>query len=126
MITGFDHVHYTSTNIEEMAKYFERVFGAKEMSRAESRGFPMIRMNAFGTTISFIGTDPGAGQLEAGTGKRGLDHIGFKVKNLEETLDDLKKKGVKVVSGPSVTPSGLKIAFIGGPEGIRIELVERD
>jgi catechol 2,3-dioxygenase-like lactoylglutathione lyase family enzyme len=126
MITGFDHIHYTSTNIEEMARYFERVFGAQEASRTEARGFPMIRMNVFGLTISFIGTDPGAGQLESGTGKRGLDHIGFKVKNLDETLDDLKKKGVKVVSGPSVTAAGLKFAFVGGPEGIRIELVERD
>lgn len=126
MITGFDHVHYVSNNIEEMAKYFERIFGGKELSRVEVRGYPMIRMNVFGTMISFIGTDPGTEQLEPGKGKRGLDHIGFKLKNMEETIAELKKKGVKVTSGPGVTAAGLKYAFIEGPEGIRIELVERD
>ncbi len=54
------------------------------------------------------------------------DHRGFKLKNMEETIAELKKKGVKVTSGPGVTAAGLKFAFIEGPEGIRIELVERD
>jgi catechol 2,3-dioxygenase-like lactoylglutathione lyase family enzyme len=126
MITGIDHIHYVSNNLEEMTKYFEKVFGAKETSRTEARGYPMIRMDVFGTTISFLGTEPNAGQLDPGKGKRGLDHLGFKVKNLEETLEDIKKKGVKVAIGPSVTPAGVKFAFIDGPEGIRIELVEKN
>ena len=126
MITGFDHIHYISNNIEEMAKYFERIFGGKEIGRVEVRGYPMIRMDVLGMTISFLGTEPNAVQLDPGKGKRGLDHIGFKVKNLEETLEDVKKKGVKVAIGPSVTPAGVKFAFIDGPEGIRIELVEKN
>ena len=126
MITGFDHIHYVSTNIEEMAKYFEKIFGGKEIGRTEARGYPMIRMDVSGMTISFLGTEPNAGLLDPGKGKRGLDHIGFKVKNLEETLEDVKKKGVKVAIGPNVTPAGVKFAFIDGPEGIRIELVEKN
>lgn len=126
MITGFDHIHYVSKNIEEMAKYFERIFGGKEIGRTEARGYPMIRMDVFGVTISFLGTEPNAGQLEPGKGSRGLDHIGFRVKNMDETLEDLKKKGVRVAIGPNVTPAGVKFAFIDGPEGIRVELVEKN
>jgi catechol 2,3-dioxygenase-like lactoylglutathione lyase family enzyme len=126
MITGLDHIHYVSNNMEEMVKYFESIFGGKEISRGEARGYPMIRMDVFGVTISFLGTDSGAKQLEPGKGLRGLDHIGFKVKNMDETLEELKKKGVKILLGPIATPAGVKIAFIGGPEGIRIELVEMD
>ena len=73
-----------------------------------------------------LGTKPGAGQLIPGKGNRGLDHLGFKVKNLEETAQELKKKGVKFSVEPFVAPSGNKIAFIEGPEGIRIELVDRN
>ena len=124
MITGLDHIHYVSNNMEEMVKYFADIFGAKEISRGEARGYPMIRMNVFGVTISFLGTDPGAGQLEPGKGLRGLDHIGFKVKNMDAALAELKKKGVQVLLGPNVTPAGVRFAFIGGPEGIRIELIE--
>ena len=126
MITGIDHIHYVSNNLEEMVKYFKDIFGGKEISRGEARGYPMIRMDVFGLTISFLGTESGAGQLEPGKGSRGLDHIGFKVKDFEATLEELKKKGVKILVGPNVTPAGVKFVFIGGPEGIRIELLEKD
>ena len=126
MITGIDHIHYISNNLEEMVKYFANIFEGKEISRGEARGYPMIRMDVFGVTISFLGTDPGAGQIEPGKGLRGLDHLGFKVKNMDATLEELKKKGVKILLGPNVTPAGVKFVFIGGPEGIRIELIEKD
>jgi catechol 2,3-dioxygenase-like lactoylglutathione lyase family enzyme len=51
------------------------------------------------------------------------DHIGFSVDNLEQTLDRLKKDGVKVTDGPH-SSSGGKYVFIEGPDHIRIELVE--
>ncbi|MGB9699761.1 MAG: VOC family protein [Thermodesulfobacteriota bacterium] len=126
MIIGLDHVHIISGNVEEMIKYFERVFEGRVLSRGESRGFPLVRMDVYGAPISILGTEPGTGQLEPGKGLRGLDHFGFKVKNLEETVADLKSKGAKFTIEPTITPSGIKIAFVEGPEGIRIELVERD
>jgi predicted enzyme related to lactoylglutathione lyase len=78
-----------------------------------------------GVFVNLMGTDPKAMALEVGKGSRGLDHFGFRVKELEKTLEDLKKRGAKVSAGPVMTPAGVKFAFIDGPEGIRIELVER-
>ena len=51
------------------------------------------------------------------------DHVGFSVDNLEQTLERLKKDGVKITDGPHSSPGG-KYAFIEGPDHIRIELVE--
>ena len=51
------------------------------------------------------------------------DHIGFSVDNLEQTLERLKKDGVKVTDGPHSSPGG-KYAFIEGPDRVKIELVE--
>lgn len=51
------------------------------------------------------------------------DHIGFSVENLGETLDRLKKDGVKIIEGARSGPGG-KHAFIEGPDHIKIELVE--
>jgi predicted enzyme related to lactoylglutathione lyase len=51
------------------------------------------------------------------------DHIGFSVDNLDQTLERLKKDGVKITDGPHSSPGG-KYAFIEGPDHIRIELVE--
>jgi len=51
------------------------------------------------------------------------DHIGFSVDNLAQTLERLKKDGVKVTDGPHSSPGG-KYAFIEGPDHVKIELVE--
>jgi hypothetical protein len=113
MITGIDHIHYVSNNMEEMVKYFANFFGGKEISRGEARGYPMIRMDVFGVTISFLGTDPGAGQLEPGKGLRGLDHR-LQSKNMEATLEELKKK--VQLSRPHRHPGRRSLPH-RGPEG---------
>ncbi len=51
------------------------------------------------------------------------DHIAFSVDNLDQTLDRLKKDGVKITDGPRSSPAG-KYAFIEGPDHVKIELVE--
>jgi len=51
------------------------------------------------------------------------DHLGFSVDNLGQTLERLKKDGVKVTDGPNSSPGGAH-AFVEGPDHVRIELVE--
>ncbi len=125
MINGLDHLHFLCGDVEKSVKFFEDVFGGKVEARGELRGFPMIRMDVKGVFINVMGADPKSAALEVGKGSRGLDHFGFKVKDLEKTVEELKKKGAKISAGPGVTPAGVKFAFVDGPEGIRIELVER-
>ena len=126
MITGLDHVHVICQDVEEAVQYFKSVFEGQEVSRGEVRGLPMVRVEVQGVPLNLMGTDPGAGRLIPGKGSRGLDHFGFKVRDMEKTIADLQKKGARVTLGPSVTSAGIKYAFIEGPENIRIELVERD
>jgi len=127
MIIGFDHVHVVCRDIEKALKYFLDVFEGREVFRGQVRGFPLIRINVKEVQVILIGTGPEAGQLTSGKGDSGLDHFGFKVKDLEKTAEDLKKRGAKFSVEPSVsTGTGAKYAFVDGPEGIRIELVERD
>ncbi len=125
MITGLDHIHIMSNNPEEAVRYFEKMLDGKVLSRIDSRGFPLIRLDVHGVPVAVLGTDK-TDQLVPGKGSKGLDHFGFKVKDMEQTAQDLKKRGVKFTIEPTVTPWGIKIAFIEGPEGTRIELVEKD
>lgn len=56
---------------------------------------------------------------------RVVDHIGFSVSNLKETLKRLTASGVKVTSPPRTAYDGkVKYAFIEGPDKIRIEVLE--
>lgn len=55
-----------------------------------------------------------------------IDHIGFQVDNLDQTLERLKKDGVKMTDEPrSVLGGKIKFAFIEGPDHIRIEVLEQ-
>ena len=51
------------------------------------------------------------------------DHIAFSVDSVDQTLDRLKRDGVKILEPAHTTGTG-KTAFIEGPDHIKIELVE--
>jgi catechol 2,3-dioxygenase-like lactoylglutathione lyase family enzyme len=125
MVIGLDHIHFICGDVEEAVKYFKNVFEAKETSRGEIRGFPVVRVDVKGSIVALMGTAPGSSQLVPGKGSRGLDHIGFIVKDLEKTVEDLKKRGAKFSIGPTAAGPGVKFAFVDGPDGVRIELLER-
>jgi len=56
---------------------------------------------------------------------RTIDHLGFSVANLEQTLERMRKDGVKVTAEPRSLANGqLKFAFVEGPDQIAIELIE--
>jgi predicted enzyme related to lactoylglutathione lyase len=56
---------------------------------------------------------------------RVVDHVGFSVENLSDSLEKLRKEGVTVTGEiNSIAGGKIKSAFIEGPDKIRIELVE--
>ncbi|MBW1723385.1 MAG: methylmalonyl-CoA epimerase [Deltaproteobacteria bacterium] len=59
----------------------------------------------------------------------GIQHIAFRVENLEAALSELKEKGVRLIDEkPRQGAGGAKIAFIhpGETRGVLVELCERE
>ncbi|MGY3409139.1 catechol 2,3-dioxygenase-like lactoylglutathione lyase family enzyme [Bradyrhizobium sp. GM5.1] len=56
----------------------------------------------------------------------GLDHFGLTVKDIDAVAAEIKAKGVTFTREPTTIRPGVRICFIRGPEGISIELLERD
>jgi lactoylglutathione lyase len=55
-----------------------------------------------------------------------LDHIAFAVVDMDEAMDRFKKHGVEIALEPySLSGSTTKIAFIKDPNGIWLEIIER-
>ena len=55
-----------------------------------------------------------------------LDHIAFVVTDVEESVNEFRRKGVEIAKEPyALKGSGSKIAFIKDPNGIWLELIER-
>jgi len=57
-------------------------------------------------------------------GHSGLHHFGFFVRNINDMVMDLKEKGVKILSEPTEAPRDIWGAFVEGPDGVRIELIQ--
>ena len=53
-------------------------------------------------------------------------HSAYQVSDIDAVADDLKAKGVAFTRDPTTVRPGVRICFIRGPEGISIELLDRD
>jgi catechol 2,3-dioxygenase-like lactoylglutathione lyase family enzyme len=54
-----------------------------------------------------------------------LDHLGLRVDSVDEATAELKRRGATVTMEPKTIRPGVRIAFVQGPDDIRIELLER-
>lgn len=122
----WDHIHLRTADPEATVKWFETVMGA-EILRSTQNGKPRIDMKLGGANIFIAPVAPGDAVNPAPvTPYQGLDHFGLTVSNIDEVAADLKKKGVEFTKEPHSPRPGIKICFIRGPQGVSIELLDRD
>jgi catechol 2,3-dioxygenase-like lactoylglutathione lyase family enzyme len=57
---------------------------------------------------------------------QGLDHFGLRVNNIDAVVADLKAKGVHFTMEPTTVRPGVRVAFLRAPEGVSIELLDRN
>jgi catechol 2,3-dioxygenase-like lactoylglutathione lyase family enzyme len=65
------------------------------------------------------------GQAAPGFLHYGLEHFGLTVDNLDAAVTELRAKGAEITVGPLMRNPGLYLAFVRGPEGVMVELVQR-
>jgi catechol 2,3-dioxygenase-like lactoylglutathione lyase family enzyme len=84
-------------------------------------------MKLGGANIFLAEVKPGDGVNAAPTTPyQGLDHFGLAVSGIDAIAADLKQKGVEFTKEPHSPRPGIKICFLRGPQGISIELLDRD
>jgi lactoylglutathione lyase len=122
----WDHIHLRTPDPEATAQWFERIFGA-EVMRSTVQGKPRIDIKLGGANIFTAQVTPGDGvNVAPTTPYQGLDHFGLTVSGIDAIAADLKKKGVEFTKEPHSPRPGIKICFLRGPQGISIELLDRD
>jgi catechol 2,3-dioxygenase-like lactoylglutathione lyase family enzyme len=113
-IKGFHHIHLATTDPQATLKWYADAFGG-EITRFAGL-IPGIR---YGNVWTLAKKVP---EARAATKGRAIDHVSWGFGDLDAAAVELKAKGIKFVSGP-ISFGGGKIAFIEGPDGVRIELV---
>ncbi len=57
---------------------------------------------------------------------QGLDHFGLAVSGIDAVAAELKAKGAEFTMEPRTIRAGLRICFLRGPQGVSVELLERE
>lgn len=118
----WDHVHLRSPDPEATATWFEQMLEA-EIVRSPGR----IDLKLGGGDVFIAPVTPGDGvNVPPVTPYQGLDHIGLSVKDIDAVAAELKGKGVEFTKEPHTLRPGIRICFIRGPQGVSVELLERD
>ncbi len=118
----FEHVHLNCSNVDETAKFFEEIFEGNPLWRKKVGEVEITRMAVGGTHVNLYTRAPSVPNPEPEAAV--IDHIAFKVDDLEAFARGLKERNVTFVREPKDMGGGLKIAFIKGPDNLLIELYE--
>jgi len=116
----FDHVHFwiaeSGGSPSEVQAWYAKMFGARAWKRGnfDADDIP-------GVTLLFAKSDTPT----VATKGRGLDHIGFEIKDLEAFCKKAEANGIKLDMPYTKRPElGIALAFITDPWGTYIELNE--
>jgi lactoylglutathione lyase len=122
----YDHIHLRSPDPEATAEYYRRMFGA-EVLRSVQEGKPRIDLKLGGADIFIAPVAAGSGvNPPPTTPYQGLDHFGLSVSGIDSVVAELKHKGAEFTMEPTTVRPGVRIAFIRGPQGVSIELLDRN
>jgi lactoylglutathione lyase len=120
----FNYVGIRVTNLQRSIDFYTKVLGMKvtgrgkiEQTKGETVGLESEE-GGFGLELNYYKEDsPFNTKYVVG---EGLDHLAFKVDNLDEALEAAEKAGYKVVK--EIKAGGYRWAYIEDPDGIWIEL----
>jgi len=114
---GFHHVHLRAVDPAASLAWYQSRFGG---DRVKYAGVDALKYGDVLVLVQKADTAPAASVGHA------LDHVGWRVADLDRTLADLA--GIKVMQGPTelkLATATVHYSFVEDPGGVKIELVQR-
>jgi len=124
----YGHHHLVTSNVEAQKKFLVGTLGGQ----AIAIGTDKLEIIQFPNVLIFFRQAAPKGGTKGTT----VNHIGFSVPNLRQTVDKVKAAGYPIITGAevaanqkvvddiAVTPTNTSIAFVMGPDDVKVELVE--
>ena len=121
------HIHIKAADPRKSADWWEKAFAFKVLSdEVRPFGDRFIRCtteDGFAVTISGARTNETLGPGDASP-HHGLEHVAFESAGLEADIARLTALGARLQESPIQVPNGPRVAFLQGPDDVRIELVQ--
>jgi predicted enzyme related to lactoylglutathione lyase len=124
-LLGLHHIHLRGPNPDEVFGWLLAKFGG-ERTKLKGR-VDAIKYSSPGFSDMWVLVQRGEAEPSEG---HAIDHIGFRSTGaLTQTIDGLRAKSVTVLTEPRPLSlpngPGVNFAYVAGPAGAKIELVER-
>jgi len=132
-VKHIDHIGVAVKDIGQAGRFYTDILGIK-LQEEEVVADQKVRVAFLPITDSEIellqSTEPD-GPVAKFIEKKGegVQHIAFRVENIEEALAEMKAKGIKMIDEkPRIGAGGAKIAFVHPKEtnGVLVEICQRD
>jgi methylmalonyl-CoA/ethylmalonyl-CoA epimerase len=132
-VLKIDHLGIAVHSIEEAKKLFQDTLGLK-FEGSETVAEQKVTTAFFpvgDSEVELLESTAPDGPIAKYLEKRGegVQHIAFRVENIEEALAELKEKGIRLIDEkPRMGAGGAKIAFLHpkSTHGVLIEISERE
>ena len=132
MVTKIDHIGIAVANLDEALKFYEEVLGIKctGVEVVEEQKVKTAFLPIGDTEVELLESTDKDGPIARFIEKRGegIQHIAYRVENIQKALEEVKKKGIRLIDEkPRKGAGGAKIAFLHPKStfGVLIELCER-
>ena len=115
-----------SADIARAVDFYGRVLGFQEIYRFPHEGQPEHVEFCVGSTT--IAVSSPAGLQSHGMPPATPGHpfeIGLKTVDVDATVKELRANGVTIIKEPTVSPAGIRYAYIADPDGTWISLDQR-
>ena len=118
------HTRMRVSDMDQTINFYTDVLGLEVLERKVSpRGshLAFLKVPNSEELIELCGF-PSSGPV---TVQEDLVHLAFQVENLDDTIEQLGAKQIRITDGPTSTSSGSRFIFIDAPDGYEVELIER-
>ncbi|NMA86791.1 MAG: methylmalonyl-CoA epimerase [Tissierellia bacterium] len=133
MVKKVDHIGIAVKNLEEALEFYENTLGIKcvETEVVEEQKVKVAFLPIGDTEVELLESTEEDGPIAKFIEKRGegIQHIAYRVDNIEEAIVELQAKGIRMIDEkPRYGAGGAKIAFLHPKStfGVLIELCERE
>ncbi len=128
-----DHLGIVVKSIDKGIKYWEEVFGYKQMTEIVINSRQKVKVvfltKEYSILIKLIEpTDETSPAFSAARKGGGLHHLGFRCQDINEEIIRLKGLGLRVITNPQPGEAfdNNQIAFLLGRHALNIELIDTD
>lgn len=131
-VKRIDHIGIAVKGIEQAGKFYTDILGLEieDIEHVSDQRVNVAFVPVSDSEVELLESTDSDGPIAKYLGSRGegVQHIAFRVEDIEEALRELKEKGVRLIDqAPRKGAGGARIAFIHPKEtnGVLVELCER-